>query len=66
MEDFILPGIIISAGGTIGAIIAWIFSFPVWIGALIGISIPTLVFLGFYLALFSILAGFVELITGGK
>lgn len=66
MEDFIIPGIIISAGAGIGAIISLIFSSPVWIGALIGGGIPALVFLGFYLALVSIIAGFAELITGGK
>lgn len=66
MEDFIVPAGIAAITAVIGTSIAWVFNAPLWIGALVGAGITIVFFIGFYLALFSIMAGFAELLKGGK
>ncbi len=66
MEDFLLPGVLVSAGAAIGGFTAFMFGGTVWIGALIGVAVPFVFLLGFYLALFAIFVGIEDLITGGS
>jgi hypothetical protein len=66
MEDFLVPLSFMTAGGAIGSVLTLAFGGTIWIGALIGAAIPFVFFLGFYLAVYAFIAGFAELIGGGK
>lgn len=67
MEEFLFPSIVVILCSAIGAVTTWIFGGSAWIGALVGAGIPTVFFLGFWLAMYLIIVGLAELlIKSGK
>lgn len=66
MEEILIPASIVTFGAGLGVLGALIFDSSMLIGALIGAAIPAFFLMGFYLAVFVMLAGFIEFITGGK